>query len=197
MLNGATCQSLGFAGGVLACGTGCFFDTSGCFHTRFVDNGDGTITDHQTGLMWEKKTGGVSAAKDAQGVGACLNCVGDTYTWPTAMSEWLSALNGRTDIPVAQTGYAGHSDWRLPTIVELQTILLVPCPSGVSPCVDPIFNNSTSFTALFPSIYWSSSTFASNLPPSNAWDVRFSLGGELDGAAKNNAFSVRAVRSGR
>ena len=25
--------------------------------TRFTDNGDGTVTDHQTGLMWEKKTG--------------------------------------------------------------------------------------------------------------------------------------------
>ena len=23
---------------------------------RFVDNGDGTVTDNQTGLMWEKKT---------------------------------------------------------------------------------------------------------------------------------------------
>jgi hypothetical protein len=23
---------------------------------RFTDNGDGTVTDHQTGLMWEKKT---------------------------------------------------------------------------------------------------------------------------------------------
>src|SRR5215470_10946369 len=54
-LNGATCQSEGFAGGTLTCGTGCAFDTSKCFPTRFVDNGDGTITDHQTRLQWEKK----------------------------------------------------------------------------------------------------------------------------------------------
>lgn len=29
---------------------------------RFVDNGDGTITDNQTGLMWEKKTGTLGSA---------------------------------------------------------------------------------------------------------------------------------------
>jgi len=54
-LDGATCVSEGFAGGTLACGAGCAFDTSGCWAQRFVDNGDGTITDHDTGLVWEKK----------------------------------------------------------------------------------------------------------------------------------------------
>jgi hypothetical protein len=29
---------------------------------RFTDNGDGTVTDHQTGLMWEKKTQPAAAA---------------------------------------------------------------------------------------------------------------------------------------
>ncbi len=33
-------------------------DTSGCSASRFVDNGDGTVSDLQTGLMWEKKTYG-------------------------------------------------------------------------------------------------------------------------------------------
>lgn len=55
-LNGATCASEGFAFGVLSCTAGCALDTSGCWTERFVDNGDGTITDNQTGLMWEKKT---------------------------------------------------------------------------------------------------------------------------------------------
>src|SRR5215475_10798875 len=39
--------------------------------TRFLDNGDGTITDHKTGLMWEKK--------DLICPG--LHCYSDTFTW--------------------------------------------------------------------------------------------------------------------
>jgi hypothetical protein len=54
-LDGETCVTQGFAGGTLACGAGCSFDTGGCHAARFVDNADGTISDNETGLMWEKK----------------------------------------------------------------------------------------------------------------------------------------------
>lgn len=54
-LNGGSCANEGFVGGVLACGAGCVFDTSECYAARFVDNANGTITDNETGLMWEKK----------------------------------------------------------------------------------------------------------------------------------------------
>jgi hypothetical protein len=54
-LNGETCVTQGFAGGTLRCGAGCVLDASGCYATRYVDNADGTITDNQTGLQWEKK----------------------------------------------------------------------------------------------------------------------------------------------
>jgi hypothetical protein len=54
-LNNRTCQTHGFLYGAVRCGDGCALDTSGCTNTRFVDNTDGTITDHKTGLMWEKK----------------------------------------------------------------------------------------------------------------------------------------------
>lgn len=59
---------------------------------RFTDNGDGTITDHATGLMWEKA---VSAG---------------TYSWTNAMPY-----------AEAQTT-AGHTDWRLPNINEMLSI---------------------------------------------------------------------------
>jgi hypothetical protein len=55
-LNGATCVTRGFAGGTLSCAANCLFDTAGCWAApRFTDNANGTITDKQTGLMWEKK----------------------------------------------------------------------------------------------------------------------------------------------
>lgn len=106
---------------------------------QFVDNGDGTITDKATGLMW---------MKDDSGKG--LN-------WQDAMSY----AEGLT--------YAGHSDWRLPDAKELQSLLdYTRSPATTnSAAIDPVFN-STMFTneggsADYP-FYWTSTTHASGTP---------------------------------
>ena len=105
----------GFAGGTLVCAF-CTVDTSGCYLTRFVDNGDGTITDNQTKLIWEKKSD-VGDIHDKD----------NTYTWSisesaadgTAYTVFLSGLNG------ASSGncFTGKCDWRLPTIGELSGLV--------------------------------------------------------------------------
>lgn len=181
-----TCTDLGFSFGTLSCGSGCSFDASGCTNTRFLDNGDGTVTDHQTGLMWEKKVDGAG----------CQHCVDDSYPWspgleilgiPTELPsilDWLSGTNGLTGTPGAQAGLAGHSDWRMPNIVEMQTIL--DCSFG-SPCIDPIFGPTAS------SAYWTSSSFA--IVAAKGWAVGF-LDGLVGVANKDVGFRVRAVRGG-
>src|SRR5919198_2193305 len=85
-LGAATCASLGYTlDGTLACTEGCGYDTSGCKSQRFppggvdalayVDNGDGTITDSNTGLVWEKKSAdGTIHEKDM------------TYIWSNAFA---------------------------------------------------------------------------------------------------------------
>lgn len=75
-LNGSTCVDEGFAGGTLACGAGCLFETGGCFNVRFVDNADGTITDSETGLEWEKKV-----KLDSTTDGANLQDADNTHRW--------------------------------------------------------------------------------------------------------------------
>lgn len=60
---------------------------------RFTDNGDGTITDNMTGLMWEKS--------------ASLT----TRLWAEAMDYANNSL------------VAGYDDWRLPNIFELQSLI--------------------------------------------------------------------------
>lgn len=106
---------------------------------RFIDNADGTITDTETGLMWEKKTP--------------VNAY-DQISWYDAMGNFTSNLNGNTAFGPDQTGLGGHSDWRLPTTAEILTIG-IPGSCFSSPCVAPIFLPTGSAP------YWTSTTFAS------------------------------------
>ncbi len=119
--------------------------------------------------------------------GGCndLQRAGNRYGWNDAMAEWISRLNGPTDTPDAQSGFGGHTDWRLPTIVELQTIL--DCGFG-PPCIDPIFGPTSS------SNHWSSSSSA--FTPGFAWLVRFSDGITGFDIFQTNSHGVRAVRGG-
>lgn len=197
-----TCTTQGFAGGTLQCVSGCFVDTSGCFATRYVDNGDGTVTDHQTGLQWEQKT-------TAAGSGANLadpHDVDNSYTWGnlagcpstgcpngTVFTDFLRQLNGCTSsdgMVMSVAGFAGHCDWRLPTIQELQTIVDVTaagCGTGSSGCIDPIFGPAVAGG------YWSATTTTDS--PGLTWNSGFGNGSLLNGF-KDDPNGARAVRTG-
>ena len=132
---------------------------------RYGDTGDGTVIDYDTGLQWEKKTG-ISVLDSF----VCIrpddqpHCVLDTFTFSEALLYVNASANGsvRTDV---FDGFAGHSDWRLPSVTELQTILLAPSPCAARPCIDPVFGPTA------PDIYWSVTTVAGD--PGNVWDVVF------------------------
>lgn len=101
----------------------------------FQDNNDSTITDNATDLMWTKYDNG-------QGV------------------YWEDALAYAENATVA-----GHSDWRLPNVKELQSILdYTRSPStSNSAAIDAIFNCSTitdqGGNTDYP-YYWSGTTHA-------------------------------------
>jgi len=71
----------------------------GAGSTRFTDNGDGTVTDNATGLMWVKNPAGLGPPFDA------------TMLWEPA----ITACEGLT--------FAGHGDWRLPNVKEIFSIV--------------------------------------------------------------------------
>jgi hypothetical protein len=165
---------------------------------RYVVNGDGTLTDNQTGLMWELQT---------SACGGEITCVNNSYTWSTGVNNpdgtlytsFLATLNGGDyyspsagqDVSNGPTAcFANHCDWRIPTIAELNTILETSAPgcgSG-SACIDPAFGPTQA------SGYWSSSSLAGN--PNGAWFVYF-FDGFVNGFNKTNVLCARAVRSGR
>ena len=152
---------------------------------RFVDNGNGTITDTLTGLMWEKKTIGSGPVTD----------VDLFYTWSrtgtvangTLFTDFLARMN--CTISSNRTcGPGPYSDWRIPTLAELRTILSGEFPFCVSPCIDAIFGPTQEAS------YWSSTTYDVN--PGSAWRVSFGDGAVLTSNKLNPRFA-RAVRGGR
>jgi hypothetical protein len=86
--------------------------------------------------MWEMK----DASDNAQDLSNPRD-VDNTYTWSIStntapVGDFLPRLNGEIADTTISEQLGGHSDWRLPTSAELQTIL--DCSFG-SPCIDPIF----------------------------------------------------------
>jgi len=152
----------------------------------YHDNGDGTISDLNTGLMWEKKSADGSD-----------HDVSKTFVWSSALTDtvwdWINAINTEVGNGI---GFAGFNDWRLPNVRELQSILDF---GRLLPAVDPVFNNnvSTGCTVLTCSataqFYWSSTTVAT--VDIDAWTVDFSVSHNV-AALKTGSHSVRAVRGG-
>lgn len=159
---------------------------------QYQDNGDGTIADLNTGLMWEKKLAATDAAciNPAQ-TSRDLHCVNNFYVWSgngaqETIWDWLDDLNA--------SNYAGFSDWRIPNQRELQSIVDY---GRNNPAISPIFGPAFAFDAGGASQYrhWSSTTRVCD--PAGAWFVDFLDGSVPRGFSKANNFLVRVVRGGQ
>jgi hypothetical protein len=166
-------------GTVIPCaGTGQDGEVQAGVARSFTDNGDGTITDHATGLMWEKNTDDDS-----------IHDKDTVFTFSGAQGK-VATLN--TD------GFAGYDDWRVPNVIELMTLL--DFSATTNPRVFPEFNDScvaacdlASCSCTRASEYWSSSYHPSNL--TWGWSVRMDTWNPAQNP-KAAAFPVRAVRGG-
>jgi Protein of unknown function (DUF1566) len=148
----------------------------------YADNGDGTVTDLNTGLVWEKLSDdGTVHDKD------------NLYTWAGAFTGHVATLNA--------IRFAGHTDWRLPNARELESIVNY---QTVNPIVSSAFNTNcapgcpaTTCSCTGLGDYWSSTSSVS--VPSRAWFVSFQYGSVdafSDNGIKSSAGYVRAVRGG-
>ena len=82
--------------------------------TRFHDNGNFTVTDNATQLMWQKCSVSGSEPDDS-----CSSFPG-IYPW----DEVEGTEDAFTKVAeLNQSGFAGYTDWRLPNVKELQSIV--------------------------------------------------------------------------
>ena len=86
----------------------------------------------------------------------------------------------------SQCGYAGHRDWRIPNVKELQTIVDY---SNSDPAVARNFPGATEIGAL--NGYWTSTPFQPD--ETYAWYIDFG-GGDVTPAFKTDLKAVRVVR---
>ncbi|AUJ71233.1 Lcl C-terminal domain-containing protein [Pseudoalteromonas sp. NC201] len=134
--------------------------------SRFTLNENGTVTDTQTGLMWMRCSLGQTWGS--------TTCTGDAFRY-----NWVQALNAPKN-----NNLAGFTDWYLPNIKELSSIVETSCfYSSI---------NQTVFPGTPSDAYWSSSPAA--FPHRAVWVVDFQYG--FDGLhAGGNHLYVRLVRA--
>ncbi len=133
---------------------------------EFVDNGNDTVSDNATGLMWQQSDG-------------------------SSTMNWESALNycGNLD-------YAGYDDWRLPNAKELQSIVdYSRAPDAQNPAqqgaaINPIFDLTET-----ESWFWTSTTHLDHGTPSNAVYIAFGQAFGVPNGTLTNVHGAGAQRS--
>ena len=154
---------------------------------RYRDNGDGTITDKNNGLVWMRCSVGQTWRNNT--------CEGTA-----SEHDWYEALQGNLG-----KNFGGYK-WRLPTAQELKTIRL--CSPGrvgtiggrsgkLETCLGgyktPTINN-TAFPNTYPSFFWSKSSFGSG--SSVARGISFFTGSVTD-KDRSEKQNVRLVAPGK
>ncbi len=145
---------------------------------RFTDNSNGTVTDNLTGLIWLKNA---NAGNDCAGADV------GTETWANALAS-AAACN--------TAAYAGYTDWRLPNVREMQSLIhygfynpAVPNTAGTGQ-----WTAGYPFTGVQSNFYWTSTTYAGLY--SSAWTV-YLLDAAVAAYDKSNTFYVWPVRGGQ
>jgi len=137
--------------------------------TQYVIHGDETVTDTTTALMWKQCVEGLSDP-------ACSSGIAELQTWQDA----LQTANDTND----NGGFAGYTDWRVPNIAELVSLVEEQCTG--SSINDSVFPNTAK------KFIWTSSPDF-NLDE-GSWSVDFNIGTTAT-LVRDNAFQVRLVRS--
>lgn len=143
--------------------------------TRWCDNGDGTVRDLTTGLVWLQST---NCTETLAGIDKSTG----SLSWDNA-GVWSGVLtSGRCGL----TDGSVEGDWRLPTKNELYAVA-----NGLEPVESSI---PRSFSGVQENFYWSSSTFSGSTI--SAWLVNMNYG-YIGNYMKTNTYYAWPVRGGQ
>jgi hypothetical protein len=135
---------------------------------RFTDNGDHTVTDNLTGLMWANKEGPT---------GPAICRPANTRLWQGAL-DFVACMN--------TYHYLAYTDWRLPNRKELRSLMdYSKGPGIILPSGHPFVNVAAGFW----DFYWTSTTCP--YQESSAWIIYMASGGMSDWSKRGS--SVRYV----
>jgi len=174
---------------------------------NYIDNLDGTVTDTFNSLIWKKCSQGQNDDSECTGTAASFeycnqndnDCNGGVSTGilqDPINNGISSAYNTCNDLV-----FAGRSDWRVPTIEELKT--LVYCSNGtLTPLPDPsncgVGYDSPTINKLFPNTpntaAWSATATLGYAD--SAWYMNFTSGFAYRWGYKFSDWPVRCVASG-
>ncbi|HRM15578.1 MAG TPA: DUF1566 domain-containing protein [Acinetobacter parvus] len=168
-------------------------------------NSDQCVKDQVTGLIWElktkdgslqdvnwryswynadmKKNGGFEGYQDRRDYDKKVtdSSCGDTLA-KCNTKAYIDALNAQN--------YCGYSDWRMPNVEELSSILDY---GQVSPAINPIFTYTS-----YANDYWTSQpVMGYDKVSKSAWNISFSVGLISDLGLKEGSKAIRAVRAGQ
>lgn len=156
---------------------------------QFVFYQNGTVLDTATGLLWKRCREGATLNNN----GTLSNFTDDTCSSGAAKEGWQVALQ-RVENVNSTGGFAGYTDWRLPNIKELNSIVEVAChnPSLNQEVFPDPFIETTSFR------FYASSPAA--ISGTSVWSIHFGAGSVLSTGKVGTSFSLgytRLVRGGQ
>jgi hypothetical protein len=156
---------------------------------RFFDNGNGTVTDVLTGLVWLKD------ANCANTIGHDPDGTGDgSMTWSNALTFVAGINDGTYDIAECGSYTAGETDWRVSNIIEIESLV----HSGEINTAEWLntqgFENAQFGLADYDR-YWSSTTYFNNF--FYAWGLYMGDGWVSSAFKSPTTFYVWPVRAGQ
>lgn len=132
----------------------------------FTTLNDGTVKHNKTGLMWKICSEGQTYNNQS--------CSGTASKYIAKNALQTSITNNQN------SGFANHTDWRVPNVKELNTLVEYSCMLNTSDSTD---NQPAINTSIFPNtpygFYWSS-TKISDRETAGFWALSSATGGSTD-----------------